>query len=312
MPTVSKEVFTFVEVARWQSVRKAAERLNVSASALSRQLRILEDALGAQLVTRHASGIHVTQAGQRYLAHVKQMIALDNALRDDIRETDGSRQLRVRVGVAESISRALAMRLRAHYERIGQDVRLDIVVDGTDGLVTRLAAGQLDAVVTFNMTTDERLRHVDTFEAQVGMVCASSLLDDVPSSIALADCLGWPLCLPGEGISILPRLMSEISRQERAFTIAATSNSFATLCAMIADGAGVGFMTIADVMAHEPGGRLLFVPLKDRRLTEQVGFAIAHHIRLNSDLGKALMPIGGIVSAITSGGTAQKFDNPAS
>ena len=309
MSIISKEVFTFIEVARWRSVRKAAERLNISASALSRQLRILEADLGIQLVSRHANGVQVTEAGEQFLAHARQMIALESTLRGDISAAAGSRRLHIRLGVVESISAELALRLRAHLGKSDENVRLDVLVDGTDRLVARLAEGHLDAVVAFNMTTDERFRTVTALELPVGLVCARELLPDPPASIALADCLTWPLCLPGEDLSILPRLMSEIYRQERAFRVAASSNSFATLCGLIADGAGVGFMTLLDVVAQPVAEKLRFVPLRDRRLTENVSFAVASHIRLRSEIGAALMPIGKIVSDITKGLSGKSNDS---
>ncbi|MFC0267465.1 LysR family transcriptional regulator [Kushneria aurantia] len=57
---------TFLAVARSGGVRAAARRLNVTDSAVSHQLRKLEDHLGTPLVERHGRGIKLTATGQRY------------------------------------------------------------------------------------------------------------------------------------------------------------------------------------------------------------------------------------------------------
>lgn len=301
MTILSTEIYTFIEVARWRSVRGAAERLNISASALSRQLRILEGKLGVQLFTRHSNGVEVTKQGDQLLQYAQRMIALETELRGEISAATGARQLHVRLGVAESISKELTRRLRSHFISIGKDVRLDVVVGGTDLLVVQLIEGRLDAVVAFNMTTDERIRIVDVFEVHVGLVCAQGLIADRRVSIALADCLAWPLCLPSEELSIHPRLMTEIFRQERSHRIAATSNSIAITCSLIADGAGVGFMTLPDILAQPEAEKLCFIPLKDRRLTEHVSFAVASSLDFRGELGAALRPISKIAFDLTTG-----------
>ena len=84
MSILAKEVFSFIEIVRSGSVRRAAERLNISASALSRQLRLLEVDLGVALVARHSNGIRATAQGEQVLAHAERMIELENGLRDEV------------------------------------------------------------------------------------------------------------------------------------------------------------------------------------------------------------------------------------
>ena len=88
MSILAKEVFSFIEIVRSQSVRGAAERLNISASALSRQLRLLEEDLGVVLVIRHSNGVRATPQGEQLLAHAERMIALENGLRDEVRTAE--------------------------------------------------------------------------------------------------------------------------------------------------------------------------------------------------------------------------------
>ena len=54
----------FDEVVRTNSMRAAAENLNVAATAVSRQIENLEEYFGAQLVERTNRGIRLTAAGR--------------------------------------------------------------------------------------------------------------------------------------------------------------------------------------------------------------------------------------------------------
>lgn len=302
MSILAKEVFSFIEIVRSQSVRRAAERLNISASALSRQLRLLEEDLGVVLVTRHSHGIRATAQGEQLLAHAERMIELENGLRDEVGATERKGRVEVRLGVMECIGAELMRRLYRSLAGIGDHYGLSVIVDGTDDLIARLVEGNLDGVVAFNMPTDQRIRLLASFEMPLGLVCGSGLLDSLPKSIALADCLVWPLCLPSKELSSHHRLMAEIHRQDRAFNIAATSNSLATLCGLIADGCGIGFMSLLDVTGHRHAERLSFVPLKDRRLTERLGFATSAGVARNPELAAVLDLVGRITSEIAREG----------
>ncbi len=81
----------FVEVARSESIRQAAQRLNMLPTALTRQIDSLEYFFRAELLDRGAAGIRLTEAG-RLLAERATMIASDidltRALIDDLRRLD--------------------------------------------------------------------------------------------------------------------------------------------------------------------------------------------------------------------------------
>uniref|UniRef100_UPI003F491930 LysR substrate-binding domain-containing protein n=1 Tax=Cupriavidus yeoncheonensis TaxID=1462994 RepID=UPI003F491930 len=62
----TRSLLAFDAVARHQSVSKAAEELNLTHSAVSQQLRLLEEQLGVRLMQRGARGMVLTEAGRQY------------------------------------------------------------------------------------------------------------------------------------------------------------------------------------------------------------------------------------------------------
>lgn len=66
----------FVQVAKAGSINKAADELAVSQSALSRQVRLLEESLSTTLLERSLRGTHLTVEGQRLLAYGTAILGL--------------------------------------------------------------------------------------------------------------------------------------------------------------------------------------------------------------------------------------------
>ena len=66
----------FLEAAREENMSKAAERMHISQSALSKQLKGLEEELGKKLFVRHSFSIELTEEGM-LLRKLRRRFAFD-------------------------------------------------------------------------------------------------------------------------------------------------------------------------------------------------------------------------------------------
>jgi len=80
------------EIARTGSVRKAAERMNVTASALNRRLHDIEEEIGHPLFERHARGMRPTSAGEAFIKYIRQQTASLARLRYELEDMSGFRR----------------------------------------------------------------------------------------------------------------------------------------------------------------------------------------------------------------------------
>ncbi len=81
----------FVAVAEEQHVGRAARALRIAQPAVSRQIRMLEDELGASLFVRTPRGMRLSQAGTVFLEHAKGILKGVRAARDAVRHGARSR-----------------------------------------------------------------------------------------------------------------------------------------------------------------------------------------------------------------------------
>ena len=79
------QIETFVAVAETGNVSRASVRLHVAQPALSRQIRSLEDELGAALFARTARGMKLLPSGELFLSHARRILEAVDAARVAVR-----------------------------------------------------------------------------------------------------------------------------------------------------------------------------------------------------------------------------------
>jgi DNA-binding transcriptional LysR family regulator len=135
----------FIAVAETEHVGKAAVRLHISQSPLSRQIRQLEDLVGARLFDRERRRIRITPAGRWLLGHARELVARSDALVRDTRALRDGDAGQIAIGfvgtaLASGILPRVLRWLRA--ERPGVRVALRQLSSGVQ--LDQLRAGELD------------------------------------------------------------------------------------------------------------------------------------------------------------------------
>lgn len=139
----------FWVVAREGSLTRAAERLRLSPSTVSTQVRTLEDHLGVELFDRTGRALVLTPMGRVVADYADDIFALGRELADVVRHGPaGDRPIRLRVGVAGMLHKLVAYRLLAPALRLpGAPVHLVCKEDHAEALVAELALHHLDLVL---------------------------------------------------------------------------------------------------------------------------------------------------------------------
>jgi DNA-binding transcriptional LysR family regulator len=136
----------FVAVADVRSFTRAAELAGVAQPTLSRQLKTLEDELGAPLVNR-GTPVTLTPAGEAVLPLARRMLADADSARTAVAEIVGLRRGNLRVGATPSLCiGVLADVLRVFHEQ-HPEIHLRLTENGSQPLVRELLGGALDVAL---------------------------------------------------------------------------------------------------------------------------------------------------------------------
>ena len=148
----------FRMVARTGNLTRAAQQLNVSQSALSTQIRQLEEQLGQALFDRQGRRLVITEAGRIALGYAETIHASGSELLSTFR--DGVLQVRqvLRIGAVATLSRNFQESFVEPLLGRG-DVTLVLQSGSLPEMLTRLAAHNLDLVLSNQRVHADSLHH---------------------------------------------------------------------------------------------------------------------------------------------------------
>jgi LysR family transcriptional regulator, regulator for metE and metH len=154
-------------VAEAGGLSRATAALNLTESALSRQLTALESALGARLFLRTGRRMLLTPAGERLLESAGGVIETLQRTEEQIRQlsADGGGVLRLATE-CYTCYHWLPSLLREFSERHPR-VELRILAEATRQPVPALLEGRIDLAVMSTPVDDRRLRHVPLFKDEL-------------------------------------------------------------------------------------------------------------------------------------------------
>lgn len=232
MPPLDLAVLkSFVVVARTGSISLASLQVGRTQSALSMQMRRLEDAIGQALLHRSGSGVRLTAAGEKLLAHAEALLARHDEILADMSGTTlgGS----VSLGCPEDYSIAFLPALLKGFCALNPDVELRMVCAPTSELRPLLHRRQIDMALI--SVADAESSEVIRKESLVWVANAARPATLGHDSLPLA--LSAPVTLDYRAAC---DAMDAVNRRYR---VAFASNSLAGLIAIARSGHAISVLT---------------------------------------------------------------------
>lgn len=145
-PPSFHELEIFLAFAQHEHLGRAAESLDLSIPAVQRAVRSLEARLGVALIRRDGRRVRLLHAGRIMADQAAKILRSRGDAVDIVRLAAGREQLVLRVGYMYSLGLRVLPDLIADVLRHEPAMRIEFRNGGTDELVDRLLAGELDAV----------------------------------------------------------------------------------------------------------------------------------------------------------------------
>ncbi|QND53641.1 LysR family transcriptional regulator [Phyllobacterium sp. 628] len=139
---------TFITGVDMGNFAKAADRLGRSTSAVSAQLKKLEQQTGIPIFQKAGRGLVLTDAGETMLAYARRLIDLNDEAASAVHgiELEGW----VRLGLQEDFGETLLPNILGQFARAHPKVRIEARVARNAELVDRVTSGKLDLALAWN------------------------------------------------------------------------------------------------------------------------------------------------------------------
>jgi DNA-binding transcriptional LysR family regulator len=269
MSLISPAALLFDEVARLGSIRKAAEHLNVSPSALNRRILNLEDDYGLKLFERLPRGVRLTAAGEVLIADIRKWKADQERSKVRLQQLQGLRRGHVSVGLMECLAGDFA---RALFDQIQERFRqftLDIFIGGTALITEKILASELDLAVCFNVPDRHNIRKLKAIETPSGVIVSEGHPLAGRASVPLSECIDYPFILPDFSIAARRLIDGALGASGVQTVPSLVTNSTGLMKRLIADNRHIAFLNAGNLIDLRRDAGLVFLPLAGRQLAAE-------------------------------------------
>jgi DNA-binding transcriptional LysR family regulator len=223
----------------------AAQRLGRTPSAVSLQLKRLQENVGVPLFRKEGRMLALTHAGEMVLSFAQQLLSLNDELLDTVRGSylTGS----VRMGISQDFAETLLPSVLAQFVKLYPQVMVEVRIEGNAALVAALEKSEVDlALVT---------GHARRGAATLGEIDLVWIAD--PNFRDLAE-RPLPLILFGPQCAFRQEAISKLDAIGRKWRVAAVSPSLAGLWAAASAGLGISARTRLGIPSSLISDRQLF------------------------------------------------------
>ena len=259
----------FAEVVRSGSLRAASERLFVAASAISRQITLLEEEVGASLLerSRGRSVLKLTAAGESLMRYVVHTDREFERVRAEIEALKGLRKGKIRLGIPETFARDSIPGFLSRFNQQYPGISYEIESAGSPRLVEMVGQDELDLAIAFNAPAVLHVQHV--YKRQLATRVLVS--DDHPLAekphVRLSDCAEYGIAYPDAriGAKVYDEMFAKAGIKPRKTLV---SNSYDLLRSVARAGLA---LAIVNARVGEPlqGPGYRYVPIKDPHVKPQ-------------------------------------------
>lgn len=260
-------LFEYIDaVVRAGSIRRAAESLYITPSALDRRVQQVEEELDVAIFERHAKGMRLTAAGEIFLDHVRRQLADVDRVRSEIEGLKGLRRGRVEIVASQALAtRFLPMQIKRFRERF-PGVSFGVRIVSRQQSLAALVAYEADlALVVLPKLSSDILPLVMVSEPVMAMMSQHHPLAGKPE-LRFSECLEHPLVLPGPELGARELLDTALLRHRNNVQMMAETNSFELMRGLLTDAQSIGFQVKIGAASNDDQDDLVSIPISGRDL----------------------------------------------
>lgn len=264
----SAQLRYFDEVVRCGSIRIAAERLHVAPSAISRQIRNMEDEVGLPLFERHARGVVLTSAGEIFARYARAALLDHERVHAEIDDLKGLRRGHIRLCSVEGVVADGLTQAIATFRQRFSGVTFRLTITGTEHVMAAVRDGDTDIGIAFTSSPESGVRYAARFRDPLFAVVSPRHVLAKSKRVSLSEALAHPVAVPEKGFGIRTLLDTRCRSARLVLRPTLETNSIEGLRGFARSGSGVTFLPRMTVRREIDFSLVKPIPLVDRELQQ--------------------------------------------
>lgn len=286
----------FVAIVDHGSLSRAARVLHIVQPALTQQIQLLEDELGALLLHRSAQGMQATDAGKVFYEHAQAILKQLSDAKSAVTQSADKPSGTVALGIPQSASGALALPLLTAVRATYPDIVFQLTEELTGNLTEQLRSGRLNFAILFD---DGQLGGFNTKlmveEQMMYITRADSQFASKRKSISLEKALQATLILPSIQHGVRPRIEAKVREAGLAIEKVVDITSIAILKSALMADMGATILPVSPFLAEIERGEMRAWTISGGALSRTVVLCSSKNIPLTN----AAMAIEKLVLDVT-------------
>lgn len=250
----------------------AAQRLHVSQSAISRQLKLLEEELGTLLLQRTGRGVEVTPEGTILLITANRIW---RDLQEVVAQIADAQKLQsgiISLGGGMTVCLHILPKLLKKFRTLYKNVDLRITTGTADQLLASLRAHELDLLLLTLPIAGEDLEVVPVLKEEMLLVTAKNHALSRTRTVEPRALVRYPLVLFESGSNTRKVIDTFFHSQKLAPNVVMETENVEIIKAMVASGIGVTILPYGALAADLRLGRFAWSRLRGAHLYRETGW----------------------------------------
>ena len=266
------QLITFLEVAKLGSFSRAGQKVFRSQSAVSAQIRQLEQEYGDRLLDRSGKDVTLTPAGRVLLGYAERLTQLRDESKLAVADHGTSPRGRLVVGANEATCLYVLPEVFGKYCHLHPEVQLTIYRNFSYKIVEKLENGTIDVGIVTLPVKSAKLKTIPIFRDQLmWMVSPQNRLAKL-DAVAVSEIAREPMLLPKTGYT--RRLMDKLLHPHEAdLKVRMELPSVGMIKSFVAAGMGVSLISASFARDQVLAGRVKLIALKEKELWRELGLA---------------------------------------
>ena len=259
------QIYRYVDtISRTGSIRKAADHLNITSSALNRRILSLEDELGFQIFERIGNGFRLNTAGELIVVMFRKQLAEADQLKSQLADLSGIRRGHVSIACSQALLSYFLPQQIYKYQSAFPNVTFDIMVRDGEDATESLKDYSADLALAFEFSSMKvsDLQTLCTVRQPIYVTMAQEHPLSKSDSLQLIDCQDYPLVLPSNPQSMRHILELTAKRTSVPLTPSLVSEDYTFLRNFVQLGDAVSFELPIGIPSHETFEHLINIPLE--------------------------------------------------